>query len=149
VPLLTPSPFTKQLARFRAFFARKSRIVANRLQRAIFRECCHLVLEGVVTVDELDDIVTSSIGLRWVADGPLPFVSSWRRARGFVSFFRQFAPEWKQRGKPGRRDAGREITANHIDQRKRRSLLRLRSELNVMPTAFAILKALASVKAGG
>jgi ketoreductase RED1 len=41
--------------------------VANRLQRAIFRECCHLVLEGVVTVDELDDIVTSSIGLRWAA----------------------------------------------------------------------------------
>ncbi len=44
--------------------------VANRLQRAIFRECCYLVIQGVVKVDELDDIVTSSIGLRWAADGP-------------------------------------------------------------------------------
>src|SRR6478672_7881313 len=42
--------------------------VANRLQRAIFRECCYLVIQGVVKVDELDDIVTSSIGLRWAAD---------------------------------------------------------------------------------
>ena len=28
------------------------------------------VIQGVVKVDELDDIVTSSIGLRWAADGP-------------------------------------------------------------------------------
>ncbi|HEX7920053.1 MAG TPA: 3-hydroxyacyl-CoA dehydrogenase NAD-binding domain-containing protein, partial [Bradyrhizobium sp.] len=44
--------------------------VANRLQRAIMREACYLVQEGVVTVDELDDIVTSSIGLRWAVNGP-------------------------------------------------------------------------------
>jgi len=44
--------------------------VANRLQRAIMREACYLVQEGVVTIDELDDIVTSSIGLRWAVNGP-------------------------------------------------------------------------------
>jgi ketoreductase RED1 len=66
--------------------------VANRLQRAIFRECCHLVLEGVVTVDELDDIVTSSIGLRWAADGPFRSFHLGGGPGGFVSFFRQFAP---------------------------------------------------------
>lgn len=44
--------------------------VANRLQSALFRECVHLVAEGVVTEAELDEIVTDSIGLRWAAAGP-------------------------------------------------------------------------------
>ncbi|WP_018546411.1 3-hydroxyacyl-CoA dehydrogenase family protein [Streptomyces sp. LaPpAH-108] len=44
--------------------------VANRLQSALFRECVHLVKEGVVTEEELDEIVTSSIGLRWAVAGP-------------------------------------------------------------------------------
>lgn len=66
--------------------------VANRLQRAIFRECCHLVLQGVVTVDELDDIVTSSIGLRWAADGPFRSFHLGGGPGGFPAFFRQFAP---------------------------------------------------------
>ncbi|MEU6479439.1 3-hydroxyacyl-CoA dehydrogenase NAD-binding domain-containing protein [Streptomyces sp. NPDC047017] len=44
--------------------------VANRLQSAIFRECVYLVAQGVVTEQELDDIVTSSIGLRWAVAGP-------------------------------------------------------------------------------
>ena len=44
--------------------------VANRLQAAIFRECVSLVSQGVVTVDELDAIVTHSVGLRWAVDGP-------------------------------------------------------------------------------
>ncbi|MFF4407820.1 3-hydroxyacyl-CoA dehydrogenase family protein [Streptomyces sp. NPDC001262] len=44
--------------------------VANRLQSALFRECVHLVAEGVVTEAELDEIVTASIGLRWAVAGP-------------------------------------------------------------------------------
>jgi ketoreductase RED1 len=44
--------------------------VANRLQSALFREAVHLVSQGVVTEQELDDIVTSSIGLRWAIAGP-------------------------------------------------------------------------------
>jgi ketoreductase RED1 len=44
--------------------------VANRLQAALFREAVHLVREGVVTEQELDDIVTSSIGMRWAVAGP-------------------------------------------------------------------------------
>ncbi|WP_285735163.1 3-hydroxyacyl-CoA dehydrogenase NAD-binding domain-containing protein [Nocardiopsis sp. ATB16-24] len=43
---------------------------ANRLQSALLRESVHLVREGVVTVAELDDIVTHSIGLRWATIGP-------------------------------------------------------------------------------
>ena len=44
--------------------------VANRLQAALLRECIHLVREGVVTVAELDEVVTDSIGLRWATTGP-------------------------------------------------------------------------------
>jgi ketoreductase RED1 len=44
--------------------------VANRLQSALFRECVHLVAEGDVGMDDLDGVVTSSIGLRWAAGGP-------------------------------------------------------------------------------
>ncbi|MYR25739.1 MULTISPECIES: 3-hydroxyacyl-CoA dehydrogenase NAD-binding domain-containing protein [unclassified Streptomyces] len=44
--------------------------VANRLQTALLREAIHLVREGVVTVGELDTVVTSSIGQRWAAVGP-------------------------------------------------------------------------------
>jgi ketoreductase RED1 len=43
---------------------------ANRLQTALLRECIHLVREGVVTIEELDAVVTGSIGLRWAAIGP-------------------------------------------------------------------------------
>ncbi|MFJ8478345.1 3-hydroxyacyl-CoA dehydrogenase NAD-binding domain-containing protein [Kitasatospora sp. NPDC094011] len=44
--------------------------VANRLQAALFRECVHLVAQGVVTEQELDEVVTASIGLRWAVAGP-------------------------------------------------------------------------------
>ena len=66
--------------------------VANRLQRAIFRESVYLVLEGVVTADELDDIVTNSIGLRWAADGPFRSFHMGGGPGGFRAFFKQFAP---------------------------------------------------------
>jgi ketoreductase RED1 len=44
--------------------------VANRLQAALFREAVHLVAQGVVTEQELDAVVTSSIGMRWAVAGP-------------------------------------------------------------------------------
>ena len=66
--------------------------VANRLQRAIFRESCYLVQEGVVTVDELDDIVTHSIGLRWAVNGPFSSFHMGGGPSGFAGYFRQFGP---------------------------------------------------------
>ncbi|WKK27515.1 3-hydroxyacyl-CoA dehydrogenase NAD-binding domain-containing protein [Streptomyces olivoreticuli] len=47
-----------------------TRFVANRLQSALLQESVHLVREGVVTVSELDEIVTQSVGLRWSVIGP-------------------------------------------------------------------------------
>lgn len=43
--------------------------VANRLAFALLRESIHMVNEGVVTVEELDDIVTTSMGPRWSLAG--------------------------------------------------------------------------------
>lgn len=43
---------------------------ANRLQSALLRESAHLVKEGVVTLEELDRVVSASIGLRWATVGP-------------------------------------------------------------------------------
>lgn len=47
-----------------------ARFVANRLQSALLQESIHLVREGVVTMEELDTVVTQSIGLRWSTIGP-------------------------------------------------------------------------------
>jgi len=126
--------------------------VANRLQRAIFRECCHLVLEGVVTVDELDDIVTSSIGLRWAADGPFRSFHLGGGPGGFVSFFRQFAP--------GMEAAWKSQAAVTLDAKSQQTIIdqaqasfaatppeKLEGERDAKQ--LAILKALASVKASG
>tara|TARA_R110001599_G_scaffold353838_1_gene599674 strand:- start:34207 stop:35187 length:981 start_codon:yes stop_codon:yes gene_type:complete len=66
--------------------------VANRLQRALFAESLYLVQEGVVTVDELDDIVTNSVGLRWAADGPFRSFYLGGGAGGFRGYFAQFGP---------------------------------------------------------
>ena len=126
--------------------------VANRLQRAIFRECCHLVLAGVVTVDELDDIVTSSIGLRWAADGPFRSFHLGGGPGGFVSFFKQFAPgmeaAWKSQA-PVTLDARSQQTI--IDQAQASFAAsppeKLERERDVKQ--LAIIKALASVKAKG
>jgi ketoreductase RED1 len=65
--------------------------VANRLQRAIFRECCYLVQQGVCTVDQLDDIVTNSVGLRWAVNGPFSSFHMGGGPGGFTAFFAQFA----------------------------------------------------------
>jgi ketoreductase RED1 len=111
--------------------------VANRLQRAIFRECCYLVIQGVVKVDELDDIVTSSIGLRWAAGG-------------FGSFFKQFGPglneAWKNMAPVDLNEAAQEkIIAQAEASFAARPTEQLESERDAKQ--LAIIRALKSVKA--
>jgi ketoreductase RED1 len=126
--------------------------VANRLQRAIFRECCHLVLEGVVTVDELDDIVTSSIGLRWAADGPFRSFHLGGGPGGFPAFFRQFAPgmeaAWKSQAPVELNEkAQKTIIAQAEASFAAASVEQLEAERDAKQ--LAILRALASVKERG
>jgi ketoreductase RED1 len=44
--------------------------VGNRLQGALAREAMYLVEQGVVTPEDLDKVITSSLGIRWAAVGP-------------------------------------------------------------------------------
>ncbi|WP_329288720.1 3-hydroxyacyl-CoA dehydrogenase NAD-binding domain-containing protein [Streptomyces pseudovenezuelae] len=44
--------------------------VGNRLQNALSREAAYLVERGVVTPEDLDKVMTNSLGLRWATVGP-------------------------------------------------------------------------------
>lgn len=122
--------------------------VANRLQRAIFRECCYLVIQGVVKVDELDDIVTSSIGLRWAADGPFRSFHLGGGAGGFRSFFKQFGPglneAWKNMAQVELNEAAQEKIITQAETSfAKRPMEQLESERDAKQ--LAIIRALRSV----
>ncbi|MBD0691511.1 3-hydroxyacyl-CoA dehydrogenase NAD-binding domain-containing protein [Streptomyces sp. CBMA123] len=78
--------------------------VANRLQSALFREAVHLVATGVVTEQELDSIVTSSIGLRWAVDGPFRSFHLGGGQGGLPDFLAHLGPQmeaaWPTLGTP-------------------------------------------------
>jgi ketoreductase RED1 len=125
--------------------------VANRLQRAIFRECCYLVIQGVVKIDELDDIVTSSIGLRWAADGPFRSFHLGGGAGGFKSFFKQFGP--------GLNEAWKNMAAVDLDEAAQNKIIaQAEASFAAQPPEqlegerdakqLAIIRALKAVKAG-
>jgi 3-hydroxyacyl-CoA dehydrogenase len=66
--------------------------VANRLQAAMMRESVHLVREGVITMEGLDSIVSSSIGLRWAAAGPFKTFTLGGGSGGFRHFLEGLGP---------------------------------------------------------
>ncbi len=65
--------------------------VANRIQAAVIRESVALVKQGVVSVNDLDVAVQSSLGLRWACGGPLLSAHLGGGAGGIRAFFKQFA----------------------------------------------------------
>ncbi len=70
--------------------------VANRLQSALFRESIYL--------ESLDQIVSSSIGLRWAAAGPFKTFTLGGGPGGFPHFLKHLGPPleqaWKNLGDP-------------------------------------------------
>jgi ketoreductase RED1 len=78
--------------------------VANRLQAAMMRESVYLVKEGVVTMEGLDQIVSSSIGLRWAAAGPFKTFTLGGGPGGLPHFLQHLGPGmealWKVLGNP-------------------------------------------------
>jgi ketoreductase RED1 len=78
--------------------------VANRLQAALMRESVYLVTEGVVTMENLDKIVSSSIGLRWAAAGPFKTFTLGGGPGGLPHFLQHLGPGmegvWKILGDP-------------------------------------------------
>ena len=65
--------------------------VANRIQAAVIRESVSLVRQGVVSVEDLDLAVQSSLGLRWATGGPFLSAHLGGGAGGMQAFWRQFA----------------------------------------------------------
>lgn len=78
--------------------------VANRLQSAVFREAVHLVLSGVVTPEELDQVVTESVGVRWATAGPFESYSLGGGPGGIRHLLEHLGPgmvkRWADLGRP-------------------------------------------------
>ena len=83
--------------------------VANRLQSAVFREAVHLVLSGVVTPEELDQVVTESVGVRWATAGPFESYHLGGGPAGIRHLLEHLGPgmvrRWKDLGQPELTDA--------------------------------------------
>lgn len=82
----------------------KPGFVANRLQSAMFQECVSLVAEGVVTMEDLDAVVTSSIGMRWAVNGPFLTFHLGGGPGGLPHFIQHLGPgmqnRWASLGHP-------------------------------------------------
>jgi ketoreductase RED1 len=78
--------------------------VANRLQAALFREAVYLVSQGVVTEQELDAVVTTSIGMRWAVAGPFQTFHLGGGPGGLPDFLAHLGPAlaamWPHLGNP-------------------------------------------------
>lgn len=87
--------------------------VANRLQSALFRESVHLVLSGVVSPEELDRVVTESVGVRWATAGPFESYHLGGGPAGIRHLLEHLGPgmvrRWKDLGQP-------EMTPEVVDQ---------------------------------
>ncbi len=87
--------------------------VANRLQSALFRESVHLVRSGVVTAEELDRVVTESVGVRWATAGPFESYHLGGGPGGLRHLLEHLGPgmarRWEDLGRP-------ELTPEVVDQ---------------------------------
>ena len=70
--------------------------VANRLQAALMKESTYLVSTGVVSMENLDRIVSSSIGLRWAAAGPFKTFTLGGGPGGLPHFLKHLGPGLEQ-----------------------------------------------------
>jgi len=64
-----------------------SGFVGNRLGWVLLREACHLVAEGVVSVEDVDTIVEASLGPRWAVTGPFKSYHYGGGTKGLGGFF--------------------------------------------------------------
>lgn len=71
--------------------------VFNRLQGAILREAYCLVRDGVASVDDIDEVVRSGLGLRWSFIGPFETVDLNTRG-GIESHAAKMGPAYERMG---------------------------------------------------
>lgn len=114
---LVPSPHTseKVIKQTQEFWRARGRVpihikkettgfVANRLAFALLREAVHLVDQGVVSVEELDQIVQTSMGPRWAVAGPFKSYHAGGGPAGLEGFFKNIGGTvqdcWADAGTP-------------------------------------------------
>jgi 3-hydroxyacyl-CoA dehydrogenase len=78
--------------------------VANRLSFALYREACSLVANGVVDVEDLDDIVTASMGPRWAVAGPFKAYHAGGGEGGLTSFMEKIGGTVQQSWEASEKD---------------------------------------------
>jgi ketoreductase RED1 len=123
--------------------------VANRLQSALLQESIHLVREGVVTLDELDTVVTQSIGLRWATLGPFQAFHLGGGTGGLRHWLSSLGAGleagWRQLGRPPMNEETLKILLDQADEafgdRSYEELVHARDQKQT-----AILDALADVE---
>lgn len=71
--------------------------VFNRLQGALLREAYCLVRDGVIDVDDLDEIVRSGLGRRWAVIGPFE-TSDLNTRGGIASHAEKMGPAYERMG---------------------------------------------------
>jgi ketoreductase RED1 len=95
--------------------------VANRLQSTLFRECVWLVTQGVVSAEELDEVVTQSIGIRWATAGPFESFHLGGGPGGMRHFLEHLGPgmarRWKVVEQPELDEATVELISGQLEQR--------------------------------
>lgn len=107
---LAPAPFTSDqaVASARALFASAGMrpvivnnepegFVFNRLQGAALREAYCLVRDGVISVDDLDAVMTEGLGLRWSVIGPFETADLNTRG-GIASHAEKMGPAYARMG---------------------------------------------------
>lgn len=114
---LVPSPETSEevIKRTQEFWRARGRVpihikkettgfVANRLAFALLREAVYLVDQGVVSVEELDQIVQTSMGPRWAVAGPFKSYHAGGGPAGLEGFFKNIGGTvqdcWADSGRP-------------------------------------------------
>lgn len=114
---LVPSPETSEdvVKRTEEFWRARGRVpvhikkeatgfVANRLAFALLREAVYLVDQGVVSVEELDQIVQTSMGPRWAVAGPFKSYHAGGGPAGLEGFFKNIGGTvqdcWADAGAP-------------------------------------------------
>ena len=70
--------------------------IGDRLQEALWREALWLVHDGIATVEEIDDVIRCSFGLRWAQMGIFQVYRMAGGEAGMRHFMEQFGPclEW-------------------------------------------------------
>lgn len=98
--------------------------VANRLQGAINRESFHLVLEGVVSTEELDEVVTASLGPRYATVGPFESLHLGGGPGGLRHMLEHLGPgmqrRWDSLGAPTLTPETVELVSAELEERFKR-----------------------------